>query len=1355
MTAREVPASVNADGRFDREELSRLQAMTGRVFTAEAAPCKAGAFTPMLQSCDLAGQHTWVNVPYSHLPAWLAHYHACKQQQPLTTSAVIVAPDWPHLQPYTAGMHTLCTYAPDTQLYDVHGAQTATGAHTLRVWYDPPASHTISAIGRKENTCYAYNATVAGRADTVVLPDSGASLNFITATLAQLCGLTIEPATGHDTVVVANGKVVPLSGSCQVHIRMGKYSDTINALVLPTLVPGIDLILGTAWLRENAASIDYGTGLMTIPRSQRYKHPITIRADFGPDGDMHEAAVCRALLALSAKRRTAAPPPIITAKQADKLLRRGARALLLFVMAEGTKRDIPLPDDPRIRSMVMEYAEVFKPIDSEPPDRGVAHVIQTEPGAPPPYRRSYRMSPKELEEVKKQLDGLLKSGLIQPSTSPYGAPVLFVPKPDGSLRMVLDYRALNKITIKNRYPLPNITDLLDRLQGAKVFTGIDLQSGYHQIRIAPEDVPKTAFVTPLGHYEYRVLPMGLTNAPATFQAVMNQVFAGCQDFVLVYLDDILIFSRSPEEHQRHLRIVLEKLKQHQFRAKLSKCQFCLPELKFLGHLVGKDGIKVDPAKVEVVKQWPVPTTLTELRCFLGLANYFRRFIQGYSSLAAPLTALTSGDNPKNSAISWGPDQQAAFEGIKLALTSAPILSPPDFTKPFEVVSDASIAGTGAVLMQGDKVIAYTSAKFTPAEVNYTTTEQEMLGVVNALTEWRCYLEGPEVTLITDHNPNTFFDTITTLSRRQARWQQFLSRFHHKWLYRPGRDNVADPISRIHAAVILCALTVKNAGARSIAERIKRKYGSDKWLSKKAAKRSLECDEDGFYRFRRKLYVPKGALRRELLSEYHDSPYTGHRGIERTYELIKRDFWWPGLHRDVSDYVRTCPDCVRNKPTNKKPAGLLQPLPIPDNVWDSISMDLITSLPTTADGHDAIMVFVDRLSKMAHFAPTTTEVTAEGVARLFTDHVFRYHGLPQSIVSDRDARFTSQFWRAVCRLLRTKQLMSTAFHPQTDGQTEIMNRVLEEMLRNYVNPAQTDWDLHLSLAEFAVNNTRNESTQRSPFQLNSAKEPRIPPQMGAHYLERVPHALDWCNELQENVQFAKQCLHAAQQRQKHYADEKRSLQPTLAIGDMVLLNTKNIRLNHPGARKLLPRWIGPFPVTRVIGAHNTAAELKLPDSYRIHPVFHISLLRPMQDTPSGRQWLLPAPAPVAFLDGDPYWSVEAILDHKEVKRGKKMVMYYLLKWEGYGHEHNSWEPDSNLPSGMEEEIAEYWRKHEQRAAKRRRTTAPPAEPPARTEPLRRSARQAQVQLAALMLEEAHLEELRQGILARIRRTQSSN
>ena len=443
--------------------------------------------------------------------------------------------------------------------------------------------------------------------------------------------------------------------------------------------------------------------------------------------------------------------------------------------------------------VVNEFTSVFpEDLPGLPPDREVTFEIEVLPGTAPISKAPYRMAPAELKELQIQLQELLDKGFIRPSHSPWGAPVLFVKKKDGALRMCIDYRELNKVTIKNRYPLPRIDDLFDQLKGSVVFSKIDLRSGYHQLKIKETDIFKSAFRTRYGHYEFLVMPFGLTNAPAAFMDLMNRVFKTYLDkFVIVFIDDILIYSKSQEEHVEHLRIVLRILAEQQLYAKFSKCEFWLDKVQFLGHVISKDGISVDPAKIEAVSQWSAPTSVTEIQSFLGLAGYYRRFVEGFSTLAAPLTALTKKDRK----FEWTDKCEQSFQELKRRLTSAPVLVLPTDDTEFSVYCDASKIGLGAVLMQDRKVIAYASRQLKNHEKNYPTHDLELAAVVFALKIWRHYLYGARCQIFTDHKSLKYIFTQKELNMRQRRWLELVKDYDCEILYHPGKANrVADALS---------------------------------------------------------------------------------------------------------------------------------------------------------------------------------------------------------------------------------------------------------------------------------------------------------------------------------------------------------------------------------------------------------------------------------------------------------------------------------------------------------------------------------------------------------------------------------
>ena len=990
----------------------------------------------------------------------------------------------------------------------------------------------------------------------------------------------------------------------------------------------------------------------------------------------------------------------INYSQTRRLLRKQGNELFLgYVSGIQDQENETEPKYPWIKELLDKYLDVFPDElpDGLPPQRTIDHRIELIPGAEPTAKAPYRMPATELLEMKKQLEELVKKGHIQPSVSPFGAPVLFIKKKDGSLRMCMDYRMLNKITVKNRYALPRIDDLLDRLQGAVIFTKIDLRSGYHQIRILLEDIHKTAFRTRYGHYEFRVLPFGLCNAPATFMRLMQDIFREELDiFMVIYIDDILIFSKSEEEHIGHVQQVLEKLRQNKLFAKLSKCDFAKDRIEYLGHIVSAQGIHPDPKKVSVIKDWPRPKSVNELQRFLGMVNFYRRFMEKFAYVAQPLTDLLLQERT----FEWTEKEQGAFELLKGALMKTPVLLLPNLDIPFTVTTDASQTAIGAVLTQLGQddglshPVAFESRKLKEAEQNYPVHELELLAIVHALRTWRVYLLGRHFQVFTDHHSLTYLQTQPSLSKRQARWVEFLQEFDFEIIYKPGKNNqVADALSRVSEVT----QEIGNIEIVQLDSKIKEQliagYQEDqlfKEIYNALLQPTVKADtslvsklkhyqlQDDLLLYqanplgRVRLCIPNiTEIRQLILHDAHDAPIAGHFGFDKTYELIQRNYYWPGQVHTIKAYVQSCDSCQRNKPRVQHPQGLLQPLDSPAKQWEQVSLDLITSLPQTANGFDAIVVFVDRLTKMAHFCPCTTEATGEIVAKIFFDNVFKLHGLPTVLISDRDPRFTGKFWEALFDLLGTKLGMSTSRHPQTDGQTERTNRTLEQVLRHYVAYDQQDWDIHLSAAEFAYNNTVQTSTKETPFMLNYGHHPHIPTVQKQD--DKVPAARDFVDRMQNLVKVTLDNLEWAQSLQALYANQHRR-EVELEVGQLVLVDANYIHVTNDSSRetkKLSPRFIGPFAIVRKVS--QVAYELALPTHLHVHPVFHVSCLKVYQENPidfPGREPLRPAPEMIQEVEE---WEVEEVL----AKRKRYGKTQYLVKWVGYPNSENTWEPEENL------------------------------------------------------------------------------
>ncbi|GKB21459.1 hypothetical protein Tco_0855382, partial [Tanacetum coccineum] len=718
--------------------------------------------------------------------------------------------------------------------------------------------------------------------------------------------------------------------------------------------------------------------------------------------------------------------------------------------------------------VIRDFPKVFpKELPGLPPPRQVEFQIDLVPGAAPIACASYRLAPSEMKELSVQLQELLEKGFIHPSLSPWGAPVLFVKKKDGSFRMCIDYRELNKLTIKNRYPLPRIDDLFDQLQGSSVYSKIDLQLGYHQLRIKEEDIPTTAFRTRYGHFEFQVKPFGLTNVPAVFMDLMNRVCKPYLDkFVIVFIDDTLVYSKDGEEHGKHLKIILELLKKEIF------------------------GVHVDHAKIEAIKSWAAPTMPTE-----------------------------------------GKEEEEAFQTLKQKLCSAPILAFPEGTKYFMMYCDASLKGYGAVLIQKEKVIAH-------------------------------YLYGTKCMVFTDHKSLRYILNQKELNLRQRRWIELLSDYDCEIRYHPGKANVvADALSwkgrekplRVRTSMMTVHNDLPKQVREAQGEATKRKNVKAENLGR-LIKPIFEFRPDGTCCFGNRVWLSRfGGLRDLVMHESHKSKYSIHPGSDKMYQDLKLLYWWPNMKSDIATYVSKCLTCAKVKAEHQKPSGLLQQPEIPVWKWERITMDFVSGLPRTPYGYDTIWVIVDRLTKSAHFLPMKETNSMEKLTRL-----------------------------SLQKALGTNLDVSTAYRPQTDGQSERTIQTLEDMLRACVVEFGNSWDRHLSLVEFSYNNSYHASIKAAPYEALYERKCRSLvcwSEVGDSQLTGP----ELIHDTTEKIVQIKNRLLTARSHQKSYAD--RRLKPLeFEVGDMVFL-------------KIVAR-VGPVAYT-----------LELPEELKgIHSTFHVSNLK---------------------------------------------------------------------------------------------------------------------------------------------------
>ena len=1458
---------------------------------------------------------------------------------------------------------------------------------------DSPLEINSATVNRPSVPSIRLVGSVQNNIPAKFLIDSGATALFMDSNLASRCGL--KTTSCNRTVKLADSSIKSADGvaiaRCRIQTSAPNSFLEFDAEFCVLDLSGYDVILGMPWLAHFKPYIDFEAGRVTVPHSDPSSMPLilsTVKEPVSEEQRESDSEIqsptqldCRAIS--SGRFSRLLKKNHFDSSSYEILLIRKVPPIpsqLRSVSTSGSGVD-PITDQqgPALKALLQKYKHVL-PAELPPglpPSRSIEHTIKLNAEAKPHAPPLRRYSPVEDAEIRRQVQLLLERGHIRESVSPWGAMVLLAKKKDGALRFCVDYRILNNQTVKNRYALPLADDCFDQAQGARYFTKLDLHSGFWQIRLTPESAPLTAFRTRFGHYEFTVLPMGLCNAPATFMHLMNSLIhangpgSDLSKFVLAFLDDIFIFSKTKEEHLQHIERVLQVLEKHKLYLKPAKCDWMKEEVEFLGHRIGRQGLSVDPHKIDAVKEWPVPKNGSEVRSFLGMTGYYRRFVENYTTIALPLTNLTK----ETVEWKWGELEQKAFETLKLRLTSTPVLLLADPTKPYIIHCDASGFAVGACLMQdqgqGLQPISYISCKMKDAETRYAPHEQELLALVYACKKWRHYIHsGPNKPFIvlSDHQSLRYFKTQPLLSARQARWFHLLSEFDFEIRYIEGVKNVvADALSRRadHAprsagdgqvrflesavkdthsrqeflaildraaerAIALkpekvedllrmqakrvrpdlttpaaqaqrqrhvrwaneivepvpdlpkpdrngarvmpsqhctagtkqrkpCQMKTKAGkycyphrralkgtavtkatnpamGKGLIAKRDFEKgevvamytgerrrvnqdseggayylsmkrgdpdhidaartnsgdgrwinspagtgqstncefiwdenegtmvarttrrvaagseffigYGSGYWAATRAALRraraagdaapqadprgakasrelvaiaelssatlvrgdfklvsyvrdAAQRDElyqkallappadeqvrDGLLWLGERLVVPNDLkLRTDIMWELHDTPTGGHLGRDKTTSAVRQRFHWDGMHADVAKYVSTCDTCQRIKHSRQRMPGLLMSLPVPEEIDSHWTMDFLTGLPPTKDGHDAIQGHFSRGGSLYRLAATDTNVTAERAVDIFIGHVMRHHGVPESIVSDRGPQFIAQFWEIMWKRLGTRLDRSAAYHAPTDGKSERGLGKVTEVLRAFADEFPQDWDKLLPLVELALNSTPTAASGLSPYQLLYGRNPaqsidralgQLPPVDVNEEPSVGRAAAEQRWEVMEKAwNSVREKLREGQARMERYANKKRRAL-TFKVGDLVLLSTEHLKFRDPAYnRKLGHLFCGPFPIIEKI--NDNAYRLELPkETMKIHSVINISHLRKYKDSrtnfphrpaPPG----LSRPAPVVVDPaGDAYYVVERILAQK----GKGKNATYLVKWLGWPYAESTWEP----------------------------------------------------------------------------------
>lgn len=893
----------------------------------------------------------------------------------------------------------------------------------------------------------------------------------------------------------------------------------------------------------------------------------------------------------------------------------------------------------KLNTLISHYETCFRP--GGEPTPYIEHRIDTG-DAPPVASTPYRLSPARKEILKREIDALLASGIIEECDSPYASPVVLIPKPNGEFRLCIDYRKLNAVTKSDPYPLPRMDDLLQNAKQTAFMSTIDLKSGYHQIKMYPPDKDKTAFVCPFGVYRFTRMPFGLKTAPATFQRLMDFFRNGLKVNTLAYLDDIIVMSSTFEEHLEDLRLVFGRLQKFKLHANRAKCHFACPKVKYLGHYITSSGLEVDPAKVKAIEQIPPPKGVKQVQSFLQTCSWYRRYIPHFAEISRPLSNLTK----KSSSWKWGQEEQAAFELLKKSLISPPVLKQVDETKPFVLRTDASNYALGAVLIQGqgpeEHPIEYASRLLTSAERNYSTTEREALAVVWALEKFRGYIEGTPITVASDHQPLKWLLSLKSPTGRLARWALQIQSYDLKVEYIPGKANVvADMLSRpacMHEKTTceICTVIVDLPSRKASDIR-------EGQLQDEDLKKIIDCFESNskdenylnwtnrgylmsqgiLYRYapeseseEAQLVVPTQE-RERILQEYHDAPTAGHYGAEGTFHKIASRYFFPGMRKYITDYVKHCAECNRYKPSNQKPAGLLR-TPVYSQRFEILSIDLFGPLPETPDGKKWIFIVEDTSTKWVELF-SLQNATAKECAVTLLEEVFLRYGLPRRLISDNGSQFVSAVMQQLCFLLGIIQDPTPVYCPQANP-VERKNRDLKPKLAILVGDNHTSWSEKLPSIRFALNTARCDTTGQTAAFLQFGREPRTLDDI-QHDIRSVIDNDNFVAEITPYLRkFAKVSkvikdrVEQKQDQRKKYADQKRRSAPQYAPGDKVWVTSHPV--SNKGKKrtaKFAARRDGPFII--VTQRSPTSYEIANPTSPDI-PVatYHVSALRPYLDTP---------------------------------------------------------------------------------------------------------------------------------------------
>jgi len=868
-----------------------------------------------------------------------------------------------------------------------------------------------------------------------------------------------------------------------------------------------------------------------------------------------------------------------------------------------------------LKTLIKKYGDIFV---HNTGDLGrttnVKHRIDTG-DALPIKQRAYRVSFFEREKIRKQVDEMLENDIVEHSNSPWSSPVVLVKKKDGNLRFCVDYRKLNSVTKKDNYPLPRIDDALDRLQGAQFFTSMDCDQAYYQVQNESADREKTAFITPDGLYEFKVMPFGLCNAPATFQRLIDSVLEKLKwSIALVYLDDIVVFSRDFETHLKDIESIFIALRRAGLKLKPAKCVFGKDKLLYLGHIISADGVEVNPDKIRAVTDFPVPKTPKKVMSFVSLCSYYRRFIPNFSKIGKPLFALTSRHNK----FVWTEECQLAFQKLKDLLVSSECLAYPQDDAPTEIHVDASMEGFGATLVQTqngqERVVAFRSRSLKKHEKNYSVSELECAAVIWAVRDFRAYVYGKKFKIVTDHCALCHLLKLKDPEGKLARWALRLQPFDFEIVYKSGvKHKDADALSRnpvdppppteddpldfedklcimqSKKLINLCALNEynmhdlqsKDTSIAKIINCIEKNDQSAKcrikhledYLLENGLLFKLNPEENG--RMWR-LVVPR-CLVKSIMKDIHDDS-AGHLGFLKSWHLLKNRFYWSGMHRDLRRYIMCCEKCqFFNRRTRPQP-GPLQPVEPPSRPFVRIGVDFQGPYPRTQRSNTAVLEIVDHATRYVESWPCRA-IDTKCAIRIIEECIIFKHSCPAEILVDRGSCFTSEEFRTFCKKYHIRLLYTSAYSPQTNGICEKSNDNVKRIIAKHVDSNHKNWDKLVSRAAFSCNITRHSVTGVSPFYLVFGREPYLPCDRKLPIVENLVDD-DESRVADKRVTRANAEAHkktvAFQKKCKQEFDKKHP-QKTFEPGDEILL--ANFAKQPGKVAKWLTKWIGPFIVLK--------------------------------------------------------------------------------------------------------------------------------------------------------------------------------